>query len=248
MTRSFVLGDDDRFVPLQEQWQDHVRRRFRRGPDPAQTTLDMVVEQRPDAVLEVGGGSGQFAASIGDHVDGSVVLTDASPLLVAQAADMRQVVGVVADATALPLASMQFDCVVARHPQWSHERVGPALAELTRILDDRGALLLSVGSSRSDGHELDELLGCTLRRRSVGLTSDTAHAALAWHFGRVEQTRLDHALVFPSGTELASYLTAMPARRDLADRVRDLLGPLRLTYDVRLFVATRPHRRHAAAS
>lgn len=247
MTRSFVLGDDDRFVPLQEQWQDHVRRRFHRGPDPAQTTLDMVVEQRPDAVLEVGGGSGQFAAAIGDRVDGSVMLTDASELLVAQAADLRQVVGIVADDTALPLASARFDCVVARRPQWSNDDVAPALAELTRILDDRGALMLYVGSSRSDGHELDELLGCTLRRRNLGLTSDTADAALAWHFGHVEQTRLDHVLEFPSGAELASYLTAMPTRRHLAERVRELPGPLHLTYEVRLFVATRPRRRHAAA-
>ncbi|CAN5901398.1 hypothetical protein BH23ACT10_BH23ACT10_29970 [soil metagenome] len=247
MTRSFVLADDDHFAPLQEQWHDHVRRRFHRGPDPQRAVLDLIAERQPSAVLEVGGGSGQFAASVGDRVDGSVMITDPNALLIEQA-DMRHIPGVVADPTAFPLASAMFDCVVVRRPQWVRDDVTPALAELTRVLDDTGALLLSAGSSQVDGHELDELLGCTLRRRAVGLTTDSAQAALAWHFGDVEQTRLDHAMVFPSGSDLASYLTALPAWRSVAGRVRDLPGPFRLTYDVRLFVATRPRRPHAVAS
>ena len=241
ITRSFVFGVDDRIAPLQEQWQENVRRQFHHGPDPRRAALEVVVERRPEATLEVGAGSGQFAAQLGDRLDGSVLITDPSALLVEQA-DMRLVPGVVADATALPLASARFDCVIVHRPKWSDNDVGPALCELTRVLHHTGMLVLSVGSPRADGHELDELLGCTLHRRSVGLTSDTAHAVLGSHFGHVEETRLDHAMVFSSGADLAAYLTALPARRHLADQVRDLPGPYRLTYDVRLLVATVPRR------
>lgn len=248
MTRSFVLADDDHFAPLQEQWHDLVRRRFHRGPDPQQAVLDLIVERHPSAVLDVdGGGSGQFAANVGDRVDGSVLITDSNALYIEQA-DMRRIPGVVAEATALPLPSAMFDCVVVRRPQWVGDDVTQALAELTRVLDDAGAVVLSAGSPGVDGHELDELLGCTLRRRVVGLTTDTAQAALVSHFGDVEQIHLDHEMVFPSGSDLASYLTALPAWRSIAGRVRDLPGPFRLTYDVRLFVCTRPRRPQAVAS
>lgn len=241
MTRSFVLGDDDRFAPLQEQWHAHVRRRFHRGPDPQQAALDVIVGQQPQAVLEVGAGSGHFAAHLGDRVDTSVLITDANPLLVAQA-QMRHLAGIVAAPTALPLASGRFDCVLARRPQWTDVDVGPALRELARVLSDDGVLLVMAGSAHADGHELDTLVGRRLRRRTVGLTVDSGQAALSRHFAHVERIRLDHAMVFPSGTDLASYLLATPARRHLADRVRDLPGPFRLTYGMRLFIATVPQR------
>jgi ubiquinone/menaquinone biosynthesis C-methylase UbiE len=247
IARSFVFGDNDRIAPLQEQWQDHVRRQFRRGPDPRQAALDVIIDRRPRTVLEVGAGSGQFAAELADRLDVSVLVTDPSTLLIEQA-DMRHVPGIVAEATALPLASASFDCVIVHRPHWAHVVVGPALSELTRVLGDTGMLVLSVGSPRADGHELDELLGCTLPRRAVGLTTDTAHAALASHFSSIEQTRLDHAMVFSSGSDLAMYLAASPARRSLADRVRHLAGPYRLTYDVSLLVATMPRRPEGVGS
>ncbi len=239
MARSFVLDEDDRFAPLQEQWHDHVRRRFHRGPDPQQAALDAIVDQQPRAVLEVGAGSGQFAAHLGDRVDASVLITDTSPLLIGQA-HMRHLAGIVAAPTALPLASARFDCVLARRPQWSDPDLGPALREVVRVLDRHGTLLIVAASPRADGHELDALIGRRLRRRTVALTAESGEAVLSRHFTCVERTSLDYAMVFPSGTELASYLRATPARRHLAERVCDLSGPFRLTYRVQLFTASTP--------
>lgn len=67
--RYFVLDDDDRFASLHEQWLDHVRRRYHRGPDPQDEVLATVVGLCPHSVLEVGAGRGQFAARLDDHLD-----------------------------------------------------------------------------------------------------------------------------------------------------------------------------------
>lgn len=241
VTRSLVLGDDDHFASLQEQWAHHVRRRYHQGPDAQQHLLDVVAAGAPATVLEVDAGSGEFAVRTAHRTDARVAVTDGSPLLALQAA-MRRIDVVIAGAGALPMASRCFDTVVVRRPRWSPEVTTTALGEVARVLDDHGSLLALAPSVQHDGHELDALVGCTLRRATIGLTADDGEQVLGAHFGRVERTRLDYVLTFPSGHDLASYLMAIPDRCHLAERVRAIAGPLRLSYGLSLFAASGPRR------
>lgn len=240
-TRSLVLGDDDHFASLQEQWEHHVSRRYHEGPQAHQVLLDVVAAYRPGTVLEVDAGSGEFAARLAHRTDAQIAVAEASPLLALQAA-MRGIAVVVASAGALPMRARRFDSVVVRRPRWSTEVAATALGQIARVLSDHGRLLALAPSVRHDGHELDALVGCTLRRTSAGLTADNGGSVLAAHFDRVERTRLDYALTFPTGNELASYLMAIPTRRHLADRIRGVAGPLRLSYGLSLFTASQPRR------
>lgn len=241
VTRSFVLDHDDRFASLHEQWLHHVRRRYHRGPDPQDELLATVVAQHPRAVLEVSAGSGQFAARLDDHLDAPLLLSDASALAVAQAGD-RGLRAVAAAPTTLPFAARRFDCVLVRSPRWRTGEVDAALDEIARVLEDHGVLSVTTASPECDGHELDALLGCTLRRAPCLFVGDAAAKALAAHFGNVTRTELEHALVFPSASDLAAYLRAVPTRRHLADRVGDVEGPVHLRYRTSLFVASSPRR------
>lgn len=241
VTRSFVLDDDDRFASLHEQWLDHVRRRYHRGPDPQEELLATVVGLCPRTVVEIGAGNGQFAARLDDHLDEPVLAVDASPLSVAYAGE-RGLRAVAAATTTLPFAGRRFDCVLARSPRWRAGDVDVVLDEVGRVLGDDGVLVVTTASPDRDGHELDDMLGSTLRRAPGGFLGDAAATALVGRFDRVSRTELDHALVFPSGTDLAAYLGAMPTRRHLAERVRDAQGPLRLRYRTSLFVASAPRR------
>jgi hypothetical protein len=108
-------------------------------------------------------------------------------------------------------------------------------------------LVVTTASPDRDGHELDDLVGCRLRRVHGGFAGNAAAEALTGHFDRVVRTELDHALVFPSGSDLAAYLRAVPSLRHLAERVRDAQGPLHLRYRTSLFVASMPRTRRIAA-
>lgn len=239
LTRSFVLDDDDRFASLHEQWRHHVRRRFHRGPDPIDELVATITGLRPRSVLEVGAGSGQFAARLTGHLDGPVVVSDPSPTLMSQASD-RALPAVVAAATALPFDIHRFDCVLARGPRWRADDIGDVLREIARVLGGEGVLVVSTATPDRDGHELDALVGCTLRRAVGVFAGDRAGDALHQCFERVVRSDVDHAMVFPSGGDLAAYLRSVPSRRHLADRVTDIEGPLRLCYRTSMFVASLP--------
>lgn len=240
-SRSFVLGDDDHFAPPQQQWARHILRRFHRGPDARQAVLAAVAAAAPRVALEVGASGGEFAARVARRLGIVVVATDERPELAAQA-QMRHLAVALARPTALPTASAAFGCVLTRCPLWAHDQVGPALREIGRVLVDDGVLVVTARSPARDGHELDDIVGCRLRRPAAAFTADNAGTTLADRFQVVDHTDLGYAVVFPSGAELASYLMALPARRHLADRVSDLRGPLRLTYGLDLFVASAPRR------
>lgn len=202
-------------------------------------------------MLEVDAGSGEFAVRTAHRTDARVAVTDGSPLLALQAA-MRRIDVVIAGAGALPMASRCFDTVVVRRPRWSPEVTTTALGEVARVLEDHGSLLALAPSVQHDGHELDALVGCTLRRATIGLTADDGEQVLGANFGRVERTRralrpvertrLDYVLTFPSGHDLASYLVAIPDRCHLAERVRRDSRPLRLSHGLLLFAASGPRR------
>lgn len=241
VSRSFVLDDDDRFASLHEQWLHHVRRRYHRGPDPQDELLATVLDLRPHTVLEVAAGSGQFAARLDEHLDAPLLVSDASTLAVEQAGD-RGLRAVVAATTTLPFGARRFDCVAVRSPRWRTGEIDVALDEITRVLDDDGVLTATTVSPECDGQELDTLLGCTLRRAPGLFVGDAAAEALTGRFHAVTRTELEYALVFPTGSDLAAYLRAAPARRHLADRVGDVEGPVHLRYRTALFVASVPRR------
>jgi len=241
VSRSFVLDDDDRFASLHEQWFHHVRRRYHRGPDPQVELVATVLDLHPHTVLEVAAGSGRFAAGLDEHLDAPLLVSDASTLAVEQAGD-RGLRAVVASTTALPFEARRFACVVVRSPRWRTAEIDAALDEITRVLDDDGVLTATTASPECDGQELDTLLGCTLPRAPGVFVGDAAAEALTGRFDHVTRTELEHALVFPTGSDVAAYLRAVPARRHLADRVGDVDGPVRLRYRTSLFVASPPHR------
>lgn len=238
-TRSYVLDDGDRFASLHEQWYERVRRRYHRGPDPDEELLAAVDDLRPRTVLAVDGGDIRFCERLVAHVAADVLVCVPGATAGAIAGE-RGLPAIAATPSALPLADARVDCLVARAPRWRADVVDGVLREAARVISDDGVLIMAAASPDHDGRELDELLGRTPRQSTGAFHSGAVAAALTARFDRVTRTDLDHALVFPTGRDLAGYLRAVPARRRLADGVAGVAGPVRLRYRTSIFVAASP--------
>ena len=202
------------------------------GRDPATVALDELCDLRPQRVLEVGCGTGAFAARLLDALpDADLVAIDQSERFVELTA-ARGVHARVADVQSLPFEDDSFDAVAAMWMLYHVPDLQRGLAEVRRVLRPGGTF---VAATNGDDH-VGEL------RRAVGrplavtqFSSQNGEAALRAHFTDVHREDLEPRAIFPDHAAAVAYLASSdePDERELPwfDGPREYAG------QVTIFVA-----------
>lgn len=173
------------------------------GRDPTTEALDAVVAEQPLRVLEIGPGTGGFAARVAAALPGvRLTAIDQSPRFVeltrARGIDARE-----GDAQDLPFGDEAFDVVAALWMLYHVPDVDRALAEIRRVLRPGG---LFVAVTNGDGHLAD------LRREAggaaevTGFSTQNGEAQLRAHFTEVVRSDLQPRAVFADSSIAEAYL------------------------------------------
>ncbi|MCD4536083.1 class I SAM-dependent methyltransferase [Nocardioides sp. cx-169] len=184
------------------------------GRDPSALALDAVVGAAPTRMLEVGCGTGAFAARVREVLPATdLVAIDSSERFV-ELTRARGVTAHVADAQALPFEDSSFHLVAALWMLYHVPDLHRGLAEVRRVLRPGGTFL---AVTNGDQH-VAEL------RRAVGrppmvthFSSENGEAALGRHFSDVRREDLRPRAVFPDHAAALAYLASSeePSQRDL---------------------------------
>lgn len=175
------------------------------GRDPATVALDEIRDLRPGRVLEVGCGTGAFAARLLDALPGvDLVAIDQSERFVELTA-ARRVTAQLADVQALPFEDGSFDLVAAMWMLYHVPDLHRGLAEIRRVLRPGGTF---VAATNGDEH-VAEL------RRAVGrpsavtqFSSQNGEAVLRAHFTDVHREDLVPRAIFPDHSAAVAYLAS----------------------------------------
>lgn len=173
------------------------------GRDPATEALAAIVEAAPARVLEVGCGTGAFAARLRAALpDTEVIAIDQSERMVELTRE-RGVTTRIADVAALPFDDASYDVVAAMWMLYHVPDLRRGLAELARVLRPGGLL---VAATNGDEH----LAG--LRREAGGralateFSTENGETALAAHFGEVRRQDFATRAVFTDHEQALAYL------------------------------------------
>jgi SAM-dependent methyltransferase len=222
--------DDAELVRLEYASEEKLAARSRawrewlEGENPEDVAFRAVAERRPEHVLEVGCGEGEFAERLGRRLRVDVVAIDLSPRMV-ELARARGVDGRVGDVQKLPFDDGSFDVAVANWMLYHVPELDRGLAELARVLCPDGRLVATTASDENLG-DLWERIG-DVSRKSHPFTRENGTEALARHFADVELRPVDATVVFPNRGAVVQYVRTSITRRYLADRVPELEGPIR---------------------
>jgi ubiquinone/menaquinone biosynthesis C-methylase UbiE len=217
-----------------------VRNRFFRelldGPSAQLAALAALEEVAPRRVLEVGCGTGEFAARVRATLGAEVVATDISPRMIELTA-RRGIEARLADVQELPFDDGEFDCAFAGWMLYHVPDLERGLAELARALRPQGRLVAT--SFGEDMPELWELVGGD-PEPPLRFDMDSGIELLERYFERVECRTVEAFTVFPDAHAVRSYLAATITRGHLAERVPALEQPLRARHVQAVFVADGP--------
>ena len=202
MTHSPTIGHDRAVVRAQYATETHLeaRRSIWRGTaeglQPQDLALAQVVEAAPTDVLEIGCGTGEFAARVAAALPAATVTaTDQSQRMVELARE-RGLTAQVVDATHLPFADASFDVVCAMWMLYHVPSLEQTVAEVRRVLRPGGTLVAATNGERHTA-DLRALAGIGPARTQF--SSENGAATLRRQFERVEarhhttQAVADHA-------------------------------------------------------
>ena len=202
------------------------------GREPSTEALGVVVAAHPTAVLEVGCGTGAFAARIGAALpDADLVAIDLSERLVDLTAS-RGVEARLADVQDLPFDDESFDVVTAMWMLYHVPDLHLGLSEIRRVLRPGGTF---VTTTNGDEHVAD------LRRDAGGeavhthFSCENGQDALLHHFEHIEQTDLPTRAIFPDHAAAVAYLRS--SHEDIAWRLPPFDGPREYAGHSTIFVA-----------
>jgi SAM-dependent methyltransferase len=226
---SWEYASEERLVTRNQAY-----RRFITGPSAEDVAFEAVREVAPARVLEVGCGTGEFAARVRDELGAAVCASDVSPRMVTLTAE-RGIDAVVADVESLPFDDGAFDCAVANWVLYHAGEPANAAAELARVLRPGGRL---VAATMGVGH-MEELWTALGDRSTGGLSfwSENGEAVLAEAFARVECRNAAGTLEFPTRASVREFVAATSNRAHLADGVGALPEPFRTRSSFVVFVA-----------
>jgi len=173
------------------------------GRHPGCEALATIEAAQPSSMLEVGCGTGEFAARVRSALPGTeLVAVDQSERLVDVTAT-RGVTARQADVQDLPFADDTFDVVAALWMLYHVPDLQRGLAEIRRVLRPGGTL---VAVTNGDEHLSD------LRRDAGGtpaittFSSENGEAALRQHFADVRREDFASRAVFPDHATAVAYL------------------------------------------
>ncbi|MBB6626985.1 class I SAM-dependent methyltransferase [Nocardioides sp. KIGAM211] len=203
------------------------------GRDPTEIALAVVRASAPADILEIGCGTGAFAARIAQARPGAALLaTDQSPRFVELTA-ARGVEARVADATELPFEDDAFDLVAAMWMLYHVPDLDRTLAEVRRVLRPGGRFL---AVTNGDEHVAD------LRREGgdgpvvTQFSSQNGEDALRRHFDVVRREDVRPRAVFPDHAAAVAYLES--SREDIAWDLPAFEGPRTYLGEGTVFVAS----------
>jgi SAM-dependent methyltransferase len=173
------------------------------GRDPTTEALDAVVAERPLRVLEVGPGTGAFAARVAAALPGvRLTAIDQSSRFVeltrARGVDARE-----GDVQDLPFGDESFDVVAALWMLYHVPDVDRALTEIRRVLRPGG---LFVAVTNGDGHLADLRKECGGAPAVTGFSTQNGEDQLTAHFADVRRIDLRPRAVFADSYVAEAYL------------------------------------------
>jgi ubiquinone/menaquinone biosynthesis C-methylase UbiE len=173
------------------------------GRDPTTEALDAVVAEHPLRVLEVGPGTGGFAARMAAALPGvRLTAVDQSPRFVeltrSRGVDARE-----GDVQDLPFGDEAFDVVAALWMLYHVPDVDRAIAEIRRVLRPGG---LFVAVTNGDGHLADLRIESGGAPEVTRFSSQNGERQLRAHFQEVLRTDLQPRAVFADSSVAEAYL------------------------------------------
>jgi SAM-dependent methyltransferase len=202
------------------------------GRDPHEIALAVVRASSPRRILEIGCGTGDFAARVArQNPDAALVATDQSARFVELTA-ARGVEARVADATDLPFEDDSFDLVAALWMLYHVSDLDRALAQVRRVLRPGGRFL---AVTNGDEHVAD------LRREGGGepavtqFSTQNGEPSLRRHFDVVRREDLRTRAVFPDRDTALAYLAS--TQEDVAWELPEFDAPREYAGQVTIFVA-----------
>jgi SAM-dependent methyltransferase len=190
------------------------------GRWPQDVMIELISELKPTRVIDVGCGTGAFAARCAQEVGCEVIGADSSPAMV-EATRRLGIAAIEADVQKLPFDDGEFDCVVAAWMLYHVPEIDAALNELHRILRP-GGRLLAVTNGRGHIAELWEAVGA--EKFETSFNTENGHQQLDRHFRDVRVRKIHTRAVFENREQAASYLDSL-GRHDLVDKLPEFSGP-----------------------
>ena len=220
-------ADESRFLARFSIWAD-------RDPNPPDVAFDEVVALRPRRVLEVGCGTGGFAARLlGAGLD--VVAIDQSERMI----ELTRRLGVraqVGDVQELPFADGEFDVTVANFMLYHVPDLERGLTELARV----APALVATTNGRTHMQEMWQLVGRDRWTETAGIFMvENGAGHLSRHFASVRTIDLP-ATIEMTAEDMRRYVGNSVAHRHLADRVPDFDATRTVTASTAVCVASNP--------
>jgi SAM-dependent methyltransferase len=210
------------------------------GPFAGDVAFEAVAELSPRRMLEVGCGTGWFAARVRDEVGAAVVAVDQSARMV----ELARAAGVdarVADVQELPFEDASFDCVAANWMLYHVPDLDRGLAEIARVLQP-GGRLVAITNGKDHLLELWRLVGADVLRvsRDFAFGAENGADVLRPHFGAVEMRDAGGTVTIREREPIERYVRSTAAWAPLADELpNELPLPLVARRSNVVFVATR---------
>jgi ubiquinone/menaquinone biosynthesis C-methylase UbiE len=219
-------ADESRFLARFSIWAN-------REPNPPDVAFEEVVALRPRRVLEVGCGTGGFAARLVDaRID--VLAVDQSERMV----ELTRSLGVqaqVGDVQDLPFADASFDVAVANFMLYHVPDLERGLAELARV----APALVATTNGREHMAEMWQLVGRDRWTETADLFMvENGAVYLSHHFDSVRTIDLPVTIEMTAG-DMRRYVGNSVAHRHLAERVPEFEGTREVTASTAVFVASR---------
>jgi SAM-dependent methyltransferase len=195
------------------------------GPFAGDVAFEAVAEVSPRRVLEVGCGTGWFAARVRRELGAEVVAIDQSERMVelarAEGVDAR-----VGDVQRLDFAVGEFDCVAANWMLYHVPDLDAGVAEIARVLRS-GGRLVAITNGKDHLLELWELVGAGESRlaRDFAFGAENGADVLRRHFLRVEMRDAGGTVKLGGRDAVVRYIESMEAWRHLVDRVPANIDP-----------------------
>lgn len=232
---------DDGYVSEQYRTSDNLETRMSvwqagaPGRSPQDLALKALREARAKQVLEVGSGTGGFAARMSKEIDCEVVAIDSSAAMVSASRSLG-VAAILADVRELPFRDESFDAVVAAWMLYHVSPLNEAIEEIARVLR-RGGRLVAITNGRDHLAELWRAV--ETEHREPAFSVENGAAILQAHFAFVEQYDVAACAVFEDRATAAAYLRSLE-QADLVERLPQSGWPLLARGATTVFVASGP--------